>query len=322
MICVMDFECTQNVIKEFEVVRVGWKYLGEIGSYQEAGMTMDLLHDAQARTVTEDGKERKVYVYAHNMRGFDSSFILHALYDLGYQVVKVLSVGAMYLSLECGNLIFRDSLNFFMVLEKLPATFNLQELHKGFFAYSFIREDKYEYVGPYPPAEDYHPERMSEKRRKEFYAWHKEKVESNAVFDFQKELSAYLHSDVEVLAQSLEAFGKEMVELTGINPVIECVTIASTANKVWRKNFLIRDLIALEPKNGWRQNQQNQSVETLQWLEFENSKMNGEIQVRSLNCSKSMHLRKFICSVLAHFQVHDMFHTVQTQMHATNQILQ
>ena len=84
MICVMDFECAQNVIKEFEVVRVGWKYLGEIGSYQEAGTTMDLLRDAQARTVTEDGKERKVYVYAHYMRGFDSSFILHAFYDLGY----------------------------------------------------------------------------------------------------------------------------------------------------------------------------------------------------------------------------------------------
>ena len=163
MTCVMDFECTQNVNKEFEVVRVGWKYLGEIVSYWEAATATDLLHDAQARTVTEDGKERKVHVYAHNMRGFDSSFILHGLYHLGYKVVKVLSVGAKYLSFECGNLIFRDSLNFFnMALEKLPATFNLQELHKGFFAYSWIREDKYEYVGPYPPAEDYHPERMSE----------------------------------------------------------------------------------------------------------------------------------------------------------------
>ena len=70
-----------------------------------------------------------------------------------------------------------------------------------------------------------------------------------------------------------------MQSLTGINPVIEYITIASTANKVWRKNFLIRDLIALEPKNGWRQNQQNQSVEALQWWEFENSKIGGGIQV-------------------------------------------
>ena len=134
MICAMDFECTQDEMKDFEVVRVGWKYLGENDSYKEA---MDVLYDAQVTTVTADGKERKVYVYAHNMRGFDSSFILHALYDLGYQIVKVLSVGTKYLSFECGNLIFRDSLNFFnMTLEKLPATFNLTETHKGFFAYS------------------------------------------------------------------------------------------------------------------------------------------------------------------------------------------
>lgn len=177
-------------------------------------------------------------------------------------------------------------------------------------------------MGPYPPAEDYHPERMSEKRRKEFYAWHKEKVESNAVFDFQKELSVYLHSDVEVLAQSLEAFAEEMVELTGINPVIECVTIASTANKVWRKNFLIRDLIALESKNGWRQNQQNQSVEALQWLEYENSKMNGEIQVRGLTCVKSMQIKNFTCSVLPHILFCERIKTLHTRRQSTIQIFQ
>ena len=30
MICATDFECTQNEIEEFEVVRVRWKYLGRI----------------------------------------------------------------------------------------------------------------------------------------------------------------------------------------------------------------------------------------------------------------------------------------------------
>jgi len=55
-----------------------------------------------------------------------------------------------------------------------------------------------------------------------------------------------LKSDVQVLAESLEAFAKEMKELTGIDPTIECVTIASTAFKVWQKMFLERNLIALE----------------------------------------------------------------------------
>ena len=233
-----------------------------------------------AHTITEEHEERRVYVFAHNMRGFDSSFILNVLYGLGYKIVKILSMGAKYLSFQCGDMVFRDSLNFFnMPLEKLPATFNLKETHKGFFAYDWICPEKYSYIGEYPPAADYHPERMSEKRRKEFLAWHKQKVDSGEVFDFQKELSASLKSDVEVLAGSLESFSKEMVELTGIYITIECVTIASAAFKVWQKMFLERNLIALEPRKGWRRNQQNQSVEALQWLEYESFKRGGEIQV-------------------------------------------
>lgn len=226
------------------------------------------------------------------MRGFDSSFLLTELYKMGYKIVKALSHGAKFLSFECNNIVFRDSLNFFnMALEKLPATFNLQEMHKGFFAYSWVCPEKYDYIGDYPPVEDYHPERMSEKRRKEFLAWHKEKIESGAVFDFQKELSAYLQSDVEVLNGSLEAFSEEMVELTRIDPVTQCVTIASTAFLVWRKMFLERNLIALVPRNGWRQHQTNQSREAIEWLEFENSKIGGRIQVCYLH--KKSAVKKF-----------------------------
>ena len=167
-----------------------------------------------------------------------------------------------------------------MPLERLPATFNLTEAHKGFFPYSYICEDKLDYIGVYPKAEEYHPERMTEKRRKEFFSWHKDKVESGAIFDCRKELSAYLKSDVKVLTQSMEKFGSEMLELTGINPTIECVTIASTAFKVFQKKFLEPYTIALEPLGGWRHNQQSQSIEALQWLEFENAKIGGGIQVR------------------------------------------
>lgn len=193
----------------------------------------------------------------------------------------MLSMGAKLLSFQCGNMIFRDSLNFFnMPLERLPATFNLTKAHKGFFPYSYICEDKLDYIGVYPKAEEYHPERMTEKRRKEFFSWHKDKVESGAIFDCRKELSAYLKSDVKVLTQSMEKFGSEMMDLTGIIPTIECVTIASTAFKVFQKKFLEPYTIALEPLGGWRHNQQNQSIEALQWLEFENAKIGGGIQVR------------------------------------------
>ena len=195
LVCCIDFECAVDENKDFEDVRVGWQYVNVEGSYREAGKAMDMLSDVMSKTVTAELKGRKVFVFF-----CDSSFILQLLYDKGYKVEKVLSMGAKFLSFQCGNMIFRDSLNFFnMPLERLPATFNLKEAHKGFFPYSYISEGKINCIGEYPKAEDYHPERMNEKRRKEFLTWHKEKVDSGAIFDCQKELSAYLKSDVQVL---------------------------------------------------------------------------------------------------------------------------
>ena len=289
LVCCIDFECSVDEHKEFEDVRVGWQYVNVPNSYREAGKAADLLEDVMSKTLTADMQERQVFVFAYNMRGFDSSFILQLLYDKGYQVEKILSMGAKFLSFQCGNLIFRDSLNFFsMPLERLPATFNLQEAHKGFFPYSYISESKLSYVGPYPPAADYHPERMNEKRRKQFLTWHKQKVDSGEIFNCKKELSLYLKSDVQVLTEAMQTFAKEMVELTGVDPTTECVTIASTAFKVFQKNFLEPFLIALEPVEGWRHNQQNQSVEALQWLEYENHKIGGGIQV---SCSVFTQIR-------------------------------
>lgn len=111
LVCVVDFECGKNESKTFEEYRVGWRYLGECG-YREAGMAEEMLQDVFSRTVLF-GQERKAFVFVHNMRGFHSSFILQVFYYLGYKVEKVLSQGAKYLSFECRNVVFRDSLNFF-----------------------------------------------------------------------------------------------------------------------------------------------------------------------------------------------------------------
>ena len=113
LVCAIDFECSVDEVKDFRDVCVGWRYLDVEGSYREAGTAMEMLTDVMANTMTEEGKERKVFVYAHNMRGFDSLFILAVLYDMGYKIDRILSMGAKYLSFECSNLVFRDSLNFF-----------------------------------------------------------------------------------------------------------------------------------------------------------------------------------------------------------------
>ena len=75
LVCCIDFECAIDENKDFEDVRVGWQYVNAEGSYREAGKASDMLEDVMTKTVTADMKERKVFVFAHNMRGFDSSFI-------------------------------------------------------------------------------------------------------------------------------------------------------------------------------------------------------------------------------------------------------
>ncbi|CAH3136000.1 unnamed protein product, partial [Porites lobata] len=85
----------------------------------------EFLDACEAMTEVEDDvRPRKVITFFHNLRGFDGNFLLKALYDQGRAVEKPLTQGAKILSFECGNLIFKDSLNFFaMPLERFPSTF-------------------------------------------------------------------------------------------------------------------------------------------------------------------------------------------------------
>ena len=215
------------------------------------------------------------------MRGFDGNFILEALYDQGRAVEKPLTQGAKILYFESGNLIFKDSMNFFaMALEKFPATFNLRELHKGFFPHAFNREENFEYSGEYPPKEDYHPDEMDSKKRDKFLAWHARKVAEQAVFNFQEELLKYCESDVKLLKEGCLKFVAEFEEIAGFNPLVEAVTIASACNLFWRREKLETDLIALEPQGGWRGNRINQSKIALEWLYYQDHLLGGMGRVR------------------------------------------
>lgn len=132
-----------------------------------------------------DGQERQVFAYFHNMKGFDSVFIQETLYKQSRSIEKPLTQGAKMMSFKSGNLVFHDSLNFFnMALEKFPATFNLQEMHKGFIPHQFNRVENYSYRSVYPPAKEYEPDQMPEKKRKAFLTWHAEKIRRGAIFDF------------------------------------------------------------------------------------------------------------------------------------------
>ena len=109
------------------------------------------------------------------------------------------------------NIEVKDSLNFFqMSLAKLPKTFGIQEMKKGYFPHFFNTRANAHYVGPLPPKNFYGADTMMTDALGEFNKWHDDLTSQNYVFDFQAEIRAYCKSDVNILHRSeRETFPQE-----------------------------------------------------------------------------------------------------------------
>ena len=216
---------------------------------------------------SDSDSEREIIIAFHNLKGFDSVFILNELYQQQREVTEQLTVGAKVLSFRSGPLKFIDSLSFLpMPLASFPSTFNLTEMKKGFFPHLFNTPDNQNYVGRIPDVEFYDPDGMKPEKKEELLNWHSEQVRHNVPFDFQHEMIEYCKSDVALLKAACEAFQKEFQQQAGFNPMETCITIASACNKYWRKHHLQPNTIAVEPLRGWRGCNTNQSLMALQWL--------------------------------------------------------
>ena len=66
-----------------------------------------------------------------------------------------------------------------------------------------------------------------------------------------KEKNTYCTSDVTILRQSDMKFRDNFMSLTGIDPLVDAVTIASSCNLEFRKNHLKPNTIGLIPSGGY-----------------------------------------------------------------------
>ena len=117
-----------------------------------------------------------------------------------------------------------------------------------------------------PPIATYSPDTMKPAAREEFVKWYAE--HQSEVFDFRKELVEYCVSDVEILTQACLKFRTLLLSVGNVCPFTEACTIASTCNKLFRRNYLTSDSIAVIPKGGYRWTD-NQSKIAIQWLIWE-----------------------------------------------------
>ena len=247
------------------------------------------LHDLdEATDIPNDDRDRQVIVIFHNLKGFDGVFIINELYKQKRTVENQLTIGSKVLAFESGSIMFKDSLCFLpFPLADFPATFNLQELKKGFFPHEFNLEHHQQYVGQIPGIEFFDPEGMSEKKKKELEEWHAKQVRDNVKYDFLKEMEEYCKSDVQLLQAGCEAFATEFESVAGFNPFAKCVTIASACHLYWRKHCLEEKTIAVEPLRGWRGAKVTHSAKALQWLYHEEESM----QKKDPSPDKILHVR-------------------------------
>ena len=204
---------------------------------------------------------------AHNFKGYDSYFILDYLYKNNVKPTLIMN-GAKIMEMRVPdvNVRFIDSLNFFpMPLSKLPKTFGMKELKKGYFPHFFNTEENQHYVGPIPDVEHYDPDGMKPEARDAFLTWYQEQQTKKVVFNMQEELVAYCRSDVDILRRCCCHFIDTVKGLCHIHPFKESMTIASLCNLIFRTMFLKENTIAIIPHLGYRKTA-NQSHCAYQWL--------------------------------------------------------
>ena len=246
-------------------------------------------------------RHRDVTAIAHNGRAYDAYFIYNYLISNGVMPEPVIFSGSkiMYMHIQKINMRFLDSLNFLpMPLAKLPKSFGLEEMKKGFFPHFFNTAENENTILPcLPDMKYYDPDSMSKDRREEFLQWYEQN--KNKEFDFQKEMREYCISDVDILQKACCKFKELVMGATGTRENIEDVhnmifktisenavdpfaflTIASVCMGVFRSKFLKEDWLVLTKEEAMKNpNCNHDLVCGCEWVKGRKSNAFGELEV-------------------------------------------
>ena len=85
---------------------------------------------------------------------------------------------------------------------------------------------------------------------------------------FKWEMEEYCRSDVDILRRGCACFRRELVNISGLDPLSEACTIAQACSKVWQKNHMPEESIAIIPPEGCP-NQTNYSIKAVRWIQSE-----------------------------------------------------
>lgn len=214
---------------------------------------------------------------AHNAAAYDTIFILQYIARQGRNPIKtarLVNMGTKVISLQYQGVTLRDTYRFLtMSLAAMPKTFGFEnEETKGYFPYLFDTPENTDYIGPWPAAEYYDPDRMKPSARAAFLDWHRE--QHDKIFNMSEEKMKYNLSDTHILRKCCMEFRTLMLKITGIDVFAECMTTATLCSKFYRKKFLKPNTIALIPAGGYRR-AEKQSIKAVKWMEYLMKEDNG-----------------------------------------------
>lgn len=79
---------------------------------------------------------------------------------------------------------------------------------------------------------------------KELAIWH---ASQNGVWCFREQIIEYCRQDVEILKKAVQTFRKTFKEITSLDPLTRCFTLAAIALEVFRSRFLVNVKFATTP---------------------------------------------------------------------------
>ena len=176
-----------------------------------------------------------VIVIAYNARAYDAYFIYNYLLTQSI-TPEIIFRGSkiMYCRVgRCLNIKILDSLNSLnMPLDKLPKSFGLKEMKKGYFPHLYNTQEMNNLEGskflPHlPPIKFYDVDNMNMEKREQFLIWYENN--KHKCFDFYQELLEYCRSNVDILLNTCWKFRQLYMESTGPNNPIDLfdyITIA------------------------------------------------------------------------------------------------
>ena len=213
-----------------------------------------------------DAYRSKIFVYAHNLKGFDGRFILRDLWQRKFQGLEHVFAGSKILKIDVGVVRFLDSVSFLqMPLASVAKAFSLPN-QKGDFPHHANKPENYDYIGPYFPLQDYSVEFMKKEKKNEFMTWHQSMVDSGAIFNFKQEFIGYCRNDVKILLGAIMSFRKLFKEVARTDPTTRNFTLAAVGQETYRSQLMSKP-IGIVPAGGYEQTRTTSLGESL-WLDW------------------------------------------------------